>query len=35
MKERGNYETVGKATHLYTKKIYIIKVIKHDHFNRD
>jgi hypothetical protein len=22
MKERDNYETMGKATHLYIKKIY-------------
>jgi hypothetical protein len=28
MKERGNYETIGKATHLYTKKIHMIEVIK-------
>jgi hypothetical protein len=34
MKERGNYETMGKATHLYTKEIRVIKVIEHDHFDR-
>jgi hypothetical protein len=34
MKERGNYGTMGKATHLYIKKIRVIKVVKHDHFNR-
>jgi hypothetical protein len=22
MEERGNYETIGKATHLYIKKIH-------------
>jgi hypothetical protein len=35
MKERGNYETIEKAAHLYIKKIHMIKVIKHDHFNHD
>jgi hypothetical protein len=35
MKERGNYETMGKATHLYIKEIHVIEVIKHDPFNRD
>jgi hypothetical protein len=35
MKERGNYETMRKATHLYIKEIYVIEVIKHDHFDRD
>jgi hypothetical protein len=35
MKERGNYETIGKATHLYTKKICVIKVVEHNHFNHD
>jgi hypothetical protein len=34
MKERGNYETIGKATHLYIKEIHVIEVIKHDHFDR-
>jgi hypothetical protein len=33
MKEKDNYETIGKATHLYIKKIHVIKVIEHDHFN--
>jgi hypothetical protein len=35
MKERGNYETIRKATRLYINEIRVIKVIKHDHFNRD
>jgi hypothetical protein len=35
MKERGNYETMRKTTYLYTKEIYVIEVIKHDHFNYD
>jgi hypothetical protein len=35
MKERGNYEIIGKAVRLYIKKIHVIKVVKHDHFNRD
>jgi hypothetical protein len=33
MKERDNYGTIGKAAHLYIKEIYVIEVIKHDHFN--
>jgi hypothetical protein len=28
MKERDNYETMKEATHLYIKKIYMIKVIE-------
>jgi hypothetical protein len=28
MKERGNYETIREATHLYTKGIHMIEVIK-------
>jgi hypothetical protein len=35
MKERGNYETMREATHLYIKEICVIKVVEHDHFNRD
>jgi hypothetical protein len=35
MKERGNYETIRKAIHLYIKEIRVIKVVEHDHFNRD
>jgi hypothetical protein len=35
MKERGNYETMGKAAHLYIKKIRVVEVVEHDHFNRD
>jgi hypothetical protein len=35
MEERGNYGTMGKAAHLYTKKIHVIEVVKHDHFDRD
>jgi hypothetical protein len=27
MKERGNYETIGKAAHLYTKGIHMIELI--------
>jgi hypothetical protein len=34
MKERGNYETIGKAIRLYTKEIHVIEVIEHNHFNR-
>jgi hypothetical protein len=29
MEERGNYETMGKATHLYTKEIRVVEVIEH------
>jgi hypothetical protein len=32
--ERGNYETIGKASRLYTKEIRMIEMIemiKHDH----
>jgi hypothetical protein len=28
MKERGNYEMMGKATRLYTKEIHMIEVVK-------
>jgi hypothetical protein len=28
MKERGNYETIRKATHLYTKEIRMIEVVE-------
>jgi hypothetical protein len=28
MKERGNYETIGKAAHLYTKEIRMIEVVE-------
>jgi hypothetical protein len=27
MKERGNYETIGKAVRLYIKEIRVVKVI--------
>jgi hypothetical protein len=29
MKERGNYETMRKATHLYIKEIHMIEVVEH------
>jgi hypothetical protein len=35
MKERDNYETIGKAMRLYIKEIHVIKVIEHNHFNYD
>jgi hypothetical protein len=35
IEERDNYETIGKATHLYIKEICVIEVVKHDHFNHD
>jgi hypothetical protein len=28
MKERGNYETMKEVTRLYTKEIYMIKVVE-------
>jgi hypothetical protein len=34
MKERGNYGTMGKVVRLYIKKIHVIKVVEHDHFDR-
>jgi hypothetical protein len=35
MKERGNYETMGKAARLYIKEIRVVEVVKHDHFDHD
>jgi hypothetical protein len=34
MKERDNYRTMRKVTHLYIKEIYVIEVVEHDHFDR-
>jgi hypothetical protein len=34
MKERDNYRTMGKATHLYIKEIHVVEIVEHDHFNR-
>jgi hypothetical protein len=32
MKERGNYETMGKATHLYIKEIRgCLDLLSHEH----
>jgi hypothetical protein len=28
MEERGNYGTMGKAAHLYTKEIHMIEVVE-------
>jgi hypothetical protein len=34
MKERGNYGTMGKATHLCIKEICVVEVVEHDRFDR-
>jgi hypothetical protein len=34
MKERANYETMGKAAHLYIKEIRVIEVVEYDHSDR-
>jgi hypothetical protein len=33
MKERDNYRTMRKATHSYIKKIHVVEIVEHDHFN--